>query len=92
MADLRRLTVSVRGRVQGVGFRWWVARRARELGLAGWAANEPDGSVSVVVEGEEAACQQLLAALRGPGTPGRVTTVSDRWATASGDLTDFSTY
>ncbi len=46
-----RLTAWVRGRVQGVGFRWWTRARALELGLAGWALNLSDGRVEVVAEG-----------------------------------------
>jgi acylphosphatase len=75
-----RLTAWVSGRVQGVGFRWWTRSQARGLGLAGWARNTPDGRVEVVAEGERPACEQLLAALRGPGTPGHVTGVVERWS------------
>ena len=38
----------VRGRVQGVGFRWFVLNQAQSLGIRGWVANTPDGSVEVV--------------------------------------------
>ncbi|WP_242885023.1 acylphosphatase [Actinomadura litoris] len=55
-----RLTAWVRGRVQGVGFRWWVRARALELGLAGSATNLRDGRVEVVAEGPRPACQRLL--------------------------------
>jgi len=48
---LERLEVTVRGRVQGVGFRYYVLRIAARQGLTGWVANEPDGSVRCVVEG-----------------------------------------
>jgi acylphosphatase len=84
-----RLTAWVHGQVQGVGFRWWVRARALELGLAGSAANLEDGRVEVVAEGPRAACEQLLDALRGPGTPGRVRSVVDRWASGRGDVTGF---
>ncbi len=46
-----RLTAWVRGRVQGVGFRWWVRRNALELGLLGTAENLVDGRVKVIAEG-----------------------------------------
>lgn len=46
-----RLEATVRGRVQGVGFRYFVVRRAMELGLVGWVANAADGSVRCVAEG-----------------------------------------
>jgi len=53
----------VRGRVQGVGFRWYVQRRAEVLGLDGFARNLPDGSVEVVARGPTAALDQLHRAL-----------------------------
>jgi acylphosphatase len=55
----------VSGMVQGVGFRWFVARHARSLGLSGYARNLPDGRVEVVVNGPEGALpdlEQLLLA------------------------------
>jgi acylphosphatase len=54
----------VSGRVQGVGFRWYVLRRAGELGLVGWVANLPDGRVEVVASGSEAAIESLDSVLR----------------------------
>jgi acylphosphatase len=74
-----RLTVWIAGRVQGVGFRWWIRARALELGLAGSAENLEDGRVKVVAEGSVARCRELLALLAGPGTPGHVTRVTQRW-------------
>ena len=88
-SDPARLTAWVHGRVQGVGFRWWVRARALELGLAGSVANLEDGRVEVVAEGPRGGCQALLDALRGPGTPGRVRTVVERWGRARGDVTGF---
>jgi acylphosphatase len=88
--DTVRLTAWVHGHVQGVGFRWWVRSRALELGLVGWAANLEDGRVEVVAEGDRTAAESLLAALTGPGTPGRVRTVVERWAEARGKITGFA--
>lgn len=57
----------VAGRVQGVGFRMFVAREATALGLAGWTRNLPDGRVEVVASGREDTLQQLERTLaRGP--------------------------
>jgi acylphosphatase len=50
--------------VQGVGFRWFVARHARSLGLCGYARNLPDGRVEVVVHGPEDALPDLEQLLR----------------------------
>jgi acylphosphatase len=54
----------VSGMVQGVGFRWFVARHARALGLAGYAKNLPDGRVEVVVSGPNDALPALERLLR----------------------------
>lgn len=59
-----RLEATVRGRVQGVGFRYFVLRLANELELTGWVSNEYDGSVRTVAEGPEAAIDRFDAALR----------------------------
>lgn len=65
----------VRGRVQGVGFRWWTAREARRLGLDGTVRNLPCGAVEIHVTGPPGAVHELETALRrGPGTA-RVDTV-----------------
>lgn len=65
----------VHGRVQGVGYRYFVLRTARELGLAGWARNLPDGSVEVVAEGSEAALESLEESLREGPSLARVSDV-----------------
>ena len=83
------MTAFVKGRVQGVGYRWWTRARALELGLVGTAANLPDGRVEVVVEGPRPACADLLAALESPGAPGRVAGVAARWSPARGGLEGF---
>ncbi|MGH2457043.1 MAG: acylphosphatase [Candidatus Limnocylindria bacterium] len=55
MSGVQRMTARVSGRVQGVGYRWWVRVRAEEMGLAGWVANDPDErTVTVVAEGAPA--------------------------------------
>jgi acylphosphatase len=84
-----RLTAWVEGRVQGVGFRWWVRSQARRLGLAGTATNLRDGRVEVIAEGRPEACRELLDLLRGPRTPGRVTQVSPEWDRARGNFSGF---
>jgi acylphosphatase len=54
----------IRGRVQGVGFRWFVHREASELELRGWVRNTEDGEVEVVATGSEADLAELRASLR----------------------------
>jgi acylphosphatase len=54
----------IQGRVQGVGFRWYVHREASELDLRGWVRNTEDGDVEVVAHGDEANLAELRACLR----------------------------
>ena len=57
----------VQGRVQGVGFRWFVHREASELGLRGWVRNTEEGDVELVVAGDEDGLAELAISLqRGP--------------------------
>ena len=62
----------VQGRVQGVGFRYYAARAARELGVSGWVRNLPDGSVETLVEGDAAAVEGYLDRLRRGPSASRV--------------------
>ncbi|MEV1200571.1 acylphosphatase [Microbispora rosea] len=84
-----RLTAWVRGRVQGVGFRWWARARALELGLVGWASNLADGRVEVVAEGPRESCEKLLSLLRTGDTPGHVEGVVERWSDAKRGIAGF---
>jgi len=86
---LKRIEIVVRGRVQGVYFRASAQREARQHGLMGWVKNRPDGSVEMVVEGEEDAVKDFLAwAQTGPSTA-RVEKVETRWRSYTGEFTDF---
>jgi acylphosphatase len=89
-AEPARLTAWLAGQVQGVGLRWWIRARALELGLVGSVENLEDGRVKVVAEGAVARCRELLALLAGPGTPGRVTGVTQRWDGPRGGLASFT--
>ncbi|MGX9392599.1 acylphosphatase [Nitrobacteraceae bacterium UC4446_H13] len=61
--------VSIRGRVQGVGYRVWTADEARRRGLEGWVRNRRDGSVEAVLSGAEDVVADMLAAChRGPSS------------------------
>jgi acylphosphatase len=84
-----RLTAWVRGRVQGVGFRWWTRSRALELGLTGYVANRIDGRVLVVAQGPREDCEELLRLLQSGATPGRVDNVIADWSQDPEDLKDF---
>jgi acylphosphatase len=66
---MKTLRVSIAGRVQGVGFRWWVEEEARRRGLSGWVRNRRDGSVEAVFSGDAAVVDDMVAACgRGPSS------------------------
>lgn len=88
-SDRARLEAWVRGRVQGVGFRYFVVRQARQYGLTGWVANEGDGSVHGVAEGSRADLERLLVDLEAGPPSAIVERVDTRWSDANGDFTLF---
>ena len=58
----------MRGRVQGVGFRYWARGEAEQVGISGWIRNRSDGTVEAELEGPVAAVEGMIDALhRGPG-------------------------
>jgi acylphosphatase len=86
------LRAVVHGRVQGVGFRAFVQRRAQELGLKGFARNLSDGvSVEVVAEGQRAALEALLAGLKLGPSASNVQSVDAAWTAATGSYQGFVT-
>ncbi len=64
MADKLARRFIVTGRVQGVGFRWYVEREARQLGVGGWVRNNPDGNVEVLAAGTAEQLVQLKSKLK----------------------------
>ena len=72
--------VIVTGRVQGVGFRAWLAREARARGLLGWVRNRADGSVEALIRGEAGAVEAMVGACR---TGPRMAGVAEVVATAA---------
>jgi acylphosphatase len=64
MADLVRYFGTATGRVQGVGFRMFVQQNAMELGITGWVKNMSDGTVTMELQGTQAAIDRLEAIIR----------------------------
>jgi acylphosphatase len=67
----------IRGRVQGVGFRWFVHREAAELGLRGWVKNTDAGDVEVVAAGDAEALNELRVELHKGSRGSRVDAVME---------------
>jgi acylphosphatase len=79
----------VRGRVQGVGFRWFVESEARNLGIAGWVRNNPDSSVEVLAIGSRDQLSNLHARLQQGPRAARVDDVEEFEAQAVPGLKTF---
>ena len=86
---MKRLHATVRGRVQGVGFRAEAAYEARRLGLTGWVHNRLEGTVETVAEGPDAEVDSYLAWLRHGPSLAHVTGVDSEWLPAAGDTLSF---
>ncbi|MBZ5520961.1 MAG: acylphosphatase [Acidobacteriia bacterium] len=79
----------VRGRVQGVGFRWFVEYESRQLGVAGWVRNNIDGTVEVLAMGSEEQLSALGLKLRRGPRAARVDEVKEMPAEPVAGLTTF---
>jgi len=90
--DLKRAEFIVSGIVQGVGYRYFVYRNARPLGLYGYAKNLPDGTVFVIVEGKESAINELHKILKKGPSFSRVEKVSISILEPKHDFSEFNTY
>jgi acylphosphatase len=84
-----RIEARVTGRVHGVGFRYFVLQEAQELGLVGWVANVPDGSVQCVAEGPRGALERLLERMREGPPASIVKNVSVAWMPSLGTFSGF---
>ena len=84
-----RLDATVRGRVQGVGFRYFVIREAMDLGVVGWVANDLDGTVRCVAEGPRRTLETLLHLLEAGPAGARIDRVDAAWGPPSGAFRSF---
>jgi acylphosphatase len=81
MSDAIR-QVTIRGRVQGVGYRYWVEQQARARGLEGWVRNRRDGSVEALFAGPPDVVSGVIALCRRGPTAARVDAVEEEPANA----------
>ena len=84
-----RLTAVVQGRVQGVGFRYFVMERAISLRLTGIVRNLRSGDVELVAEGERGALEAMAASLKSGPRMSHVENVVKIWLDATGEFTSF---
>src|SRR3989442_8176654 len=89
MADhinMERLHAVVRGDVQGVGFRYFVQRKAQQLGVRGWVSNNQDGTVELVAEGNRDDLEQLRRAAEEGPRLAHLEREDAPWSSATGTL------
>jgi acylphosphatase len=77
LRDMHHVHLVIRGRVQGVGFRYFALRRARDLRVSGQVWNRPDGSVEIQAEGEPDALDGFVDAVRRGPSGARVERVEE---------------
>jgi acylphosphatase len=90
MNEIKRIHARVFGRVQGVGFRYFVMSSASQLGLAGWVRNRRDGSVEVVAEGSIELLRKLVKSLEQGSRSSVVSEVKVDLQEASGEFMNFT--
>ncbi len=86
---MQRVHLVVSGRVQGVGFRWYVRREGAALGLTGAVWNRYDGAVEIEAEGEREALERLIDAVREGPRAALVRAVDVSWSEGSRRYRDF---
>lgn len=89
MSGDQRLHAFVSGRVQGVGFRYFVRSAAQSLGVGGWARNLRDGRVELLAEGSQTELQDLLNEVRKGPSASAVIDIEETWSDATGEFENF---
>jgi acylphosphatase len=84
-----QLHAIISGRVQGVGFRYFVLEKAQLQGLTGWVRNLWDGRVEVVAEGERQELERFLAVLKRGPSSAWVSAIAEMWNAPSGEFGGF---
>jgi acylphosphatase len=77
--DNLTVNMKITGKVQGVGFRYFVLRQAQELGINGWVSNKSNGDVEALAQGEIADLEQFIAKVKEGPTFSRVDNVNLEW-------------
>jgi acylphosphatase len=90
MAENVRAHVIIRGRVQGVGFRYDTQWAAQGAGVHGWVRNRSDGSVEAVIEGEKERVDRMLEWCRRGSALSRVDAVEVAWEACTGEFVAFA--
>jgi acylphosphatase len=87
--ESNRVSAAIRGRVQGVSYRYYVLREADRLGLRGWVRNERDGSVKAVAEGNPVQLEDFIRFLRRGSPEAKVSSIDVEWLESTGEYDRF---
>ncbi|MCH7662525.1 MAG: acylphosphatase [Chloroflexi bacterium] len=85
----KRLHAVVHGKVQAVSFRYFTLRAAQPLGITGWVRNRFNGTVEIIMEGEEHNLEKLLEIVRHGPPSSNVSMVDHNWESVTGDFKKF---
>ena len=77
--EILKVNLTISGKVQGVGFRYFVLRQAQKLGINGWVSNKSNGDVEALAQGEKADLEQFIAKVKEGPSFSRVEDVSLNW-------------
>jgi len=87
--ESKAVRMIARGRVQGVGFRFFVRENASRLGLGGWVKNRADGAVEIHAEGRKDVLDELIGKVKRGPTFGHISDLSVDWIEPTGNYTSF---
>lgn len=87
---MKKIIASIKGKVQGIGYRYYVINCAQEIGICGYVRNKEDGSVEVIGEGDESSLQEFICQLHASEDPViHVDDISVIWADSSQEFKTF---
>lgn len=81
---MKRVHALISGRVQGVFFRVWTKKAAKEFGISGWVRNLPDGRVEIMAEGSKPKLEKFLELVKSGPRLSRVENIDAEWGDAEG--------
>ena len=87
--DTLTVNMQITGKVQGVGFRYFVLRQAQELGITGWVSNKPNGDVEALAQGDKEDLDQFIAKVKQGPSLSRVDDVILNWEDGQENYTSF---
>jgi len=87
--NILTVNIKITGKVQGVGFRYFVLRQAQELGITGWVSNKSNGDVEALAQGEKADLEQFIAKVKEGPSFSSVDDVILNWEDGQENYTSF---